>query len=118
MDPGIYKIIHFVGLFALFTGIGALITVDHKKPAARILPSALHGIGWLLLLVSGIGMWHKMHGGFPVWIIGKFVILLALGAIVALIKREKIPSLFLYLIAITLGSLAAYLGFSNGLIMR
>jgi len=118
MDPGIYKIIHFVGLITLFTGIGALITADPKKPAGLRGPAMAHGIGWLLLLISGFGMSAKTEIGFPVWMIVKLAILLALGALIALIKRRALPTPAIYLLAIILGSIAAYLGFSNGIITR
>jgi len=118
MDPGTYKIIHFVGLITLFTGIGALITADPKKPAGLRGPAMVHGTGWLLLLISGFGMSAKTGIGFPVWMMLKLVILLALGAIIALIKRRALPAPALYLVAIILGGTAAYLGFTNGMIMR
>jgi hypothetical protein len=118
MDPGIYKIIHFVGLIVLFLGIGSLITADPKKPAAFRLPAMIHGIGLLLILVSGFGLQAKLKLGFPVWMISKLVILLALGGSIALIKRKILPPVAVYVLAIILGGIAAYLGFSNSMIVR
>ncbi len=118
MDPGIYKIIHFIGLIVLFLGIGSLIATDPRKPAAMRRPAMIHGIGLLLILVSGFGMLAKMKMGFPTWMIGKLVILLLLGAMIVVIKRRLIPAPAIYLIVIVLGAIAAYLGFSNSMILR
>lgn len=118
MDPAIYKIIHFLGLIILFTGLGSLITADLKKPSALRGPAMIHGVGLLLMLVSGFGMSAKLEIGFPVWMIIKLVILLALGAMIAVIKRRALPNSVIYLIVIVLGGFAAYLGFTNSLIMR
>ena len=118
MDPGIYKIIHFVGLIVLFLGIGSLITTDPKKPASFRLPAMIHGIGLLLILVSGFGLQAKLKLGFPVWMISKLVILLALGGSIALIKRKVLPPAAIYFLAIVLGGIAAYLGFTNSMLLR
>ncbi|HAE19681.1 MAG: hypothetical protein L7U83_02400 [Akkermansiaceae bacterium] len=118
MDPGIYKSIHFVGLIILFVGIGSLISADPKKPASFRLPAMIHGIGLLLILVSGFGLQAKLKLGFPVWMISKVVILLALGGSIALIKRKVLPPVAIYLLVIFLGGIAAYLGFSNSIVLR
>jgi hypothetical protein len=118
MDPGIYKIIHFVGLIVLFLGIGSLITADPKKPSAFRIPAMIHGIGLLLILISGFGLQAKLKLGFPVWMISKLVILIALGGSIALIKRKVLPPAVVYLLAIILGGIAAYLGFSNSVLLR
>ena len=118
MDPGFYKIVHFIGLIILFTGLGSLITADSKKPAGLRGPAMMHGIGWLIVLISGFGLSAKTEIGFPVWMIIKLVILLALGAIIAIIKRRVLPPAAIYLIVVVLGAIAAYLGFSNSLILR
>ena len=118
MDPGIYKIIHFIGIIALFLGIGSLISSDPKKPAALRRPAMIHGIGVLLLLVSGFGLSAKLKIGFPTWMIAKLVILLLLGAMIVVIKRKLLPAPVVYLLAIVLGGIAAYLGFSNSMILR
>ncbi|MEN8774104.1 MAG: hypothetical protein ABF382_11185, partial [Akkermansiaceae bacterium] len=117
MDPGIYKIIHFVGLTVLFLGIGSLITADPKKPAVFRLPAMIHGTGLLLLLISGFGLQAKLKLGFPIWMIAKVVILIALGGSIALIKRKVLPPAAIYLLVIILGGIAAYLGFSNSMIL-
>jgi len=118
MDPGIYKIIHFIGIIVLFLGIGSLIASDPKKPAALRRPAMIHGIGILLLLVSGFGLSAKLKIGFPTWMIAKLVILLLLGALIVVIKRKLIPTPVIYLLAIILGGVAAYLGFSNSIVLR
>ncbi|MBT6399946.1 MAG: hypothetical protein HOK04_09175 [Verrucomicrobia bacterium] len=118
MDPGIYKIIHFVGLIVLFLGIGSLMTSDPKKPASFRLPAMIHGIGLLLILVSGFGLQAKLKLGFPIWMISKLVILLVLGGSIALIKRRALPPIVIYILVIFLGSIAAYLGFSNSMVLR
>ncbi len=118
MDPGIYKIIHFVGLIVLFLGIGSLISSDPKKPAALRRPAMIHGIGLLLLLISGFGLQAKLNLGFPAWLIGKLVILLLLGAMIVIIKRKLLPPPAAYLVAIILGAIAAYLGFANSVLLH
>lgn len=118
MDPGIYKIIHFVGLIVFFTGIGSLLALDPKRPAALRRPAMIHGVGLLLLLVSGFGLQAKLKLGFPGWFIAKLAILIVLGAMIAVIKRKLMPTPIVYLLVIVLGSAAAYLGFSNSMILR
>jgi hypothetical protein len=78
----------------------------------------IHGIGLLLILVSGFGLQAKLKLGFPIWMISKLVILLALGGSIALIKRGALPPIVIYILVIFLGSIAAYLGFSNSMILR
>lgn len=118
MDPAIYKIIHFVGIMLLFLGIGALISGAVTKSGDLKVPAMLHGAGFLFLLISGFGMSAKLKIGFPDWMLYKLVILLVLGAMIVLAKRRILPPLVLYLLAIVLGGVSAYLGFSNSVILR
>ena len=118
MDPGIYKIIHFIGLFVLFLGIGSLIATDPRKPASLRRPAMVHGIGLFLILVSGFGLVAKLNTGFPIWMIVKILILLLFGAMIVVIKRRLIPTPAIYILAIVLGGIAAYLGFSNSVLLQ
>ena len=118
MEPTVYKFIHFIGLIIFFTGIGATLASDTKKPASFRFPAIAHGIGFLLILVSGVGMWHKLGLKVGSWMIIKIIILLALGAALPLIKNRVIPIPVIWLLVIILGSVAAYLGYTNAVILR
>jgi hypothetical protein len=119
MDPSIYKIIHFIGIIVLFLGLGSLISSDPRKPAALRGPAMIHGIGLFLILLSGFGLQAKLKiDFFTGWFLAKFVIFLLLGAIIVVIKRRLLPTPAIYLIAIILGAIAAYLGFANSAILR
>lgn len=110
MTPEFYKVLHLIGLICLFTGIGGFLTYGSDNAPRAKMAAILHGIGWLLLLVSGFGMLAKLSLGFPVWIILKFAILLALGALPAFAKRGKGSPRNAIIVALALGFVAAYLG--------
>jgi hypothetical protein len=113
MDPGIYKLIHFVGIFFLLTGLGALIFSEKDK----IKPATIsHGVGLLLILLGGFGMQAKTHIGFPVWFTVKIAIWLVLGGMVVAIKKKLLPPVAAWMIVIVLCAVAAWLGQSNSVI--
>lgn len=118
MDPGIYKTIHFLGMILLFTGIGSLIAADPKKAGSLRVPAMLHGLGVLFLLVSGFGLQAKLNHLFGGWIVAKILILLVLAALIVVIKRELLPKPVVYLLIILLGGAAAYLGFTNSILLQ
>ena len=70
----------------------------------------LHGIGLLVILVAGFGMIAKLHYGFPLWVILKLVIWLVLGALPVLVKKKVLPCAAVWVVALLLGCVAAYLG--------
>jgi hypothetical protein len=53
-----------MGLTLGFFGIGTLITTVPKKPASFPLPAMIHGIGLLLILLSGFVLEAKLKLGF------------------------------------------------------
>jgi hypothetical protein len=107
MDPLAYKVLHLVGVMALFMGLGMGLLTDSsgRKPGAM-----WHGIGLAVILVAGFGLLAKLKLGFPVWIIVKLVIWLLLGALPVLAKRGVVPVMAAWIIALVLGLGAAYLG--------
>ncbi|MBL9153776.1 MAG: hypothetical protein JNK37_14880 [Verrucomicrobiales bacterium] len=110
MSPEFYKIIHVIGLITLFTGIGGFLTYGAANAPRAKMVGILHGVGLLLLLVSGFGMTGKMGIGFPAWIIVKLVIFLILGALLAVAKRGRVSPRGAIVTALALGFVAAYLG--------
>ena len=112
MDYTVYKIIHYVGIFMLMFSLGSLFTKYNKFAVIG------HGISLLLILVAGFGMQAKqkdiykatLETAFPTFIIVKVVIWLLFGAAVVLAKREVIKGPAAWIICISLGAVAAYLG--------
>ena len=111
MDPGIYKFIHYLGIFFLLTGLGGLIFSEKEKIK---LATISHGIGLLLILLGGFGMQAKIEGmGFPAWFTVKLVIWLVLGGLVVAIKKKLMPPVAGWLFVVVLCAVAAWLGRAN-----
>lgn len=114
MDIEFYRIIHIAGLSGLALAFGALLSSDSSL-SKRFL-AILHGVGLLLILVSGFGMLAKLgisHSEIPGWAIAKTIIWLALGALLAPVKRRKIPALASVILIIALITVAAYCGIAK-----
>ncbi|MDA7535620.1 hypothetical protein N9133_02075 [Akkermansiaceae bacterium] len=110
MDPSTYKIIHLIGLMGLFSALGGLIGADVRKPATLRVYGMIHGISLLALLVSGVGMQTKyFYSMGSLWIIGKIVIWLFLGASIVILKRRLMPVGAAWALIIVLGAAAAIL---------
>lgn len=108
-----YKILHIVGFLMVFMALGgmALRAADQSTASGigRKLTGIGHGLGLIIVLVSGFGMLAKLSLGFDAWVIGKLVIWLLLGGILVLIRRlPQFSTLFYWALPI-LGGLAAWL---------
>ena len=110
MDPAIYKIIHYVGIMALFASFGGLMAADHRKSATMTVYVILHGVSLIVILVAGIGMIHKNPElSYGATAIAKTVIWLLFGAALVVFKRRLIPKFIALLIMFALGGGAAFL---------
>lgn len=89
-----YKVLHLVGFMLLFFGFGGLLTAAFAKvqltKQARMMAFMTHGLGLLLVFVSGFGMLAKlgMMSGLPGWAQAKIGIWLVLGVAISLVKRK------------------------------
>ncbi|MCB1077700.1 MAG: hypothetical protein KDM64_07735 [Verrucomicrobiae bacterium] len=110
MSPEFYKVIHLIGLICLFTGIGGFLTYGFDHAPRVKMVGILHGVGLLLLLVSGFGMTAKLGVGFPVWVILKLVLWLVLGALLAFAKKGRLAPRNAVIIGLAIGFVAAYIG--------
>lgn len=110
MDYNVYKVLHLVGLMCVFISIGGAFALGSGPNPARKLVSMLHGVGLLVLLVSGFGILAKLKLGFPNWIMVKLVIWLGLGVLVTAFKRRWLTPGVCLGLGLVLGSAAAFLG--------
>ena len=109
MEPiYIYKIIHIVGLALTMLSFGSLITKYSKCGVIG------HGVGLLMLLVSGFGLQARVLGGaFPGWLIVKLVLWLVLGGMLVLVKRGKLKAGPAWLIILGIVAVAAFLALTK-----
>ena len=106
----IYKLLHYAGIFTLLFSFGSLFTGEKSTKGAAI----GHGIGLLLILVSGFGMQAVYKLGFPVWLIIKLVIWITFGGSMVLAKRRVIKGITAWIVIISLAICAAYFGMRKG----
>jgi hypothetical protein len=112
----IYKFLHILGIMMIFASLGGMIhyvinggtkTQNRWQKAA----AATHGLGMVLVLLGGFGMLARLgiHWPWPGWVIGKIIIWIILGGIIALIYRLPNANKALWYIVLLLGAFAAYL---------
>ncbi len=108
MDPFLFKTLHLVGAFALFTSLGAILLGDSGRKGA----SMLHGISLLLVLLMGFAMLGKPV--LAAWWLIKLALWLFLGAAPVLAKRKLLPAPVVMGLCLVAAFLAAWLGLHRG----
>jgi uncharacterized membrane protein len=110
-----YKVIHLLGIFLLFAGLGGLwasvsVASEDLRKTIRRLATAAHGAAMLLILIAGFGMMARLQisHSWPLWIWIKLVVWLLLAGYPVLLKRQERPSGLLFFLAPLLGAVAAY----------
>lgn len=111
-----YKVLHIVGLILVFSSVGGMALHaaqggTRATMTSRGLVFGTHGIGLLLVFVSGFGMLAKlgMTSGIPGWAVAKIGVWVVLGGVVALPLRWPALARPLWLAAPVLGGVAAWL---------
>ena len=105
MDPYLIKTLHLVGVFALFTSLGAVLLAGSGKKTASI----LHGLALLLILAMGFAMLKKPPMDKAWWMI-KLAMWVFLGAAPVLAKRKVLPASVVLILCLAAAALAAWLG--------
>jgi hypothetical protein len=92
-----YKLMHFLGIFAMLTALAA--TAMHAARGGtradnpyRAALGATHGLAAILILTGGFGMLARlgvMQGGLPTWAFVKLGIWVLLAAAMALPYRSR-----------------------------
>jgi hypothetical protein len=115
----VYKNLHLIGVFMILVALGGLILQQINAGAREQVwrrPVAItHGIGVVLVLVSGFGMLAQagIFWPWPGWVVGKIIIWLIFGALVALIGRTPTLAKPLWWTTIVLAAIAAYLALNR-----
>lgn len=115
MSYEFYKVLHFFGLFLTLSGLMGLVSVywNNATPAssARKVFAISHGVGLLIVLVSGFGLAARLGlvAGLPAWIYMKLTIWLLVGAAIALVKRLQKYSKIWFVVTLLLVTAAAFI---------
>jgi uncharacterized membrane protein SirB2 len=86
MSPTFYHILHVSSVLALFGGTFYAFAAPAETRKKTLV---ITGIASLLMLISGIGLLHKLQLGFPGWAIAKIVIWLVLSALAGIGYRRR-----------------------------
>ena len=110
-----YNVLHFFGIMLTFVSLGAMIyhakLGQGKAHPLRRLAILSHGIGLFLVLLAGFGMLARLqiHWPWPGWVVGKLIIWLILGGLVAVFYRKPQPAAVWWGLVVILGTTAAWM---------
>ncbi|MFO1055219.1 MAG: hypothetical protein U1F36_23620 [Planctomycetota bacterium] len=107
MSYDFYRVLHLVGLAAVFLGLGGIFAGGRKTF------SMLNGVGLLLMLVSGFGMQAKASLEFKGWLISMIGIWVLISLVPVATKRKILPAPIAALVALALVGTAAWLGLTR-----
>ncbi|HRC84159.1 MAG TPA: hypothetical protein PK413_00965 [Thermoanaerobaculia bacterium] len=114
MSIELYKLLHLLGVVLLFFALGGFALRAFSGGSAsedgRKIAAITHGVGLVLLLVSGFGLLARYGLGFPTWAMVKVGIWLLLGGAIALLRRMPWYAAIWWVVVPLLGLTAAYLG--------
>lgn len=118
MSLAAYKVLHVLGILFTFIALGGLLLAARtggERVQDRKLAGMLHGIGLVIILVSGFGALARLGlsnpGIWPLWMWIKLVVWLVLGAALVFIKRAPGLRTLLWILLPVLGAVAAYMAF-------
>lgn len=115
-----YKLIHIAGILLVFLSLGAVTAfslsggVKDENPHRKLFALS-HGIGLILVLVSGFGMLARlgMTDGLPVWAMVKLGLWLFFGAALAIVYRQPQLCKAMWGLLPLAGVVAAYLALAK-----
>jgi hypothetical protein len=115
MPYEIYKMLHLAGLFLLISGLISAYTVTSSGSALvgkiRNFSFAMHGLGLVLILVSGFGLLARLGLAreMPTWAYVKFGIWGVFAIFISVLKRKGQLGWPLYVIMLSVFLFAAWL---------
>lgn len=115
MSYEFYKTLHFFSLILTFGALFSILAIrflgEESKKVLTKRMSMVHGVGLILVLVSGFGLAARLgyFAQLPTWIYVKLLIWLTAGGIIALINRKKLSYLILFITLVVLPVLGSLL---------
>jgi uncharacterized membrane protein SirB2 len=118
MSYEFYVVVHVTGIILTFLALGgaafhSIAGGTRDTNPSRKLVAMLHGVGLLFVFVAGFGLMARtgmaQSGSWPVWLILKLVIWLALGGVIVVLNRKAGSGRWLIIALPLLGIGAAYL---------
>lgn len=114
----VYKIIHLLGMFMLFTVLGgialhALNGGTKQSNVGRRLIAAMHGISLFIILLGGFGMLARLglvQGMLPGWVLAKLAIWVLLPFLGLMAYRKPAVAKLLLVVMPLLGGVAGWIG--------
>ncbi|MEO5825604.1 MAG: hypothetical protein ABIR59_06925 [Gemmatimonadales bacterium] len=112
----VYKIVHLVGMFTLFTVLGgialhALNGGTRASNTGRKLIGVMHGLALFIILLGGFGMLARLgmvKGMLPGWVLVKIAIWITLPVLGSMAYRQPAAAKVLLVAMPLLGGLAAW----------
>ncbi len=113
----VYKIIHLLGMFMLFTVLGgialhALNGGTKQSNTGRRLIAAMHGISLFIILLGGFGMLARLglvQGMLPGWVLAKLAIWMILPFLGMMAYRKPEVAKLLLVAMPLLGGVAGWI---------
>lgn len=103
-----YNYMHVLGIILTFLCYGMYLARDNSQKSKGL--AIVHGVGLLILLISGGGMAAKLKLGAPWWMLVKIALWVVLGAMIIFIKRKPDLNVAFAWIICIIAAFAAYLG--------
>jgi len=104
---------HIVGGFLLFAAVGALCLAGAEDTRVRKLGAMAHGIGLLLILLTGLAIVARSGIGFPTWVWLKIGIWILMSVSLVVIRRAPGLRVPLFFLLPVLGGIAAWLAIAR-----
>jgi hypothetical protein len=108
MNILLLKVLHIAGVLGLFSSLGATLLAGTSKKSA----SMLHGISLLIILLVGFAMLKKPPMDHYWWM-AKLVLWLFIGVAPVLVKRKVLPASVVFILTLSAGVTAAWLGLTK-----
>ncbi len=113
MSPDIYRVIHVTCGLLLFLSLGAVVFGPREEKPPK-LAMILHGIALLLMVVAGVGIWHKDDGvEWGNWLSAKLGCWLFLGALPVLVRKGTLPRFLGLVLGVAAGGAAVWLAITK-----